>query len=166
MRISDWSSDVCSSDLLKDRALIAEEAARDVMGVSNSEGAGASAGRTHIALATSHGFSGSYAATSHGCYASVLAGEGSGMQRDYASHTARHLSDLEAAASIGLRAGQRAVARLNPVKIERSEEHTSELQSLMRNSYAVFCLKKKKKKKKNHKTTGGHSSQQTRTTKR
>src|SRR3546814_6979050 len=30
---------------------------------------------------------------------------------------------------------------------ERSEEHTSELQSLMRNSYAVFCLKKKNKKK-------------------
>src|SRR3546814_3807005 len=71
------------------------------MGVSNSEGAGASAGRTHIALATSHGFSGSYAATSHGCYASVLAGEGSGMQRDYASHTARHLSDLEAGQALG-----------------------------------------------------------------
>src|SRR3546814_18941633 len=34
--------------------------------------------------------------------------------------------------------------------VERSEEHTSELQSLMRISYAVFCLKKKKKKK--HKT--------------
>src|SRR3546814_2502010 len=32
---------------------------------------------------------------------------------------------------------------------ERSEEHTSELQSLMRISYAVFCLKKKKKNKKN-----------------
>src|SRR3546814_1535215 len=32
-------------------------------------------------------------------------------------------------------------------KIERSEEHTSELQSLMRTSYAVFCLKKKNKKK-------------------
>src|SRR3546814_1522577 len=30
--------------------------------------------------------------------------------------------------------------------VDRSEEHTSELQSLMRNSYAVFCLKKKKKK--------------------
>src|SRR3546814_7602139 len=68
---------------LKDRALIAEEAARAVMGVSNSEGAGASAGRTHIALATSHGFSGSSAATSHGCSASVLAGEGSGMPRHY-----------------------------------------------------------------------------------
>src|SRR3546814_5517975 len=34
-----------------------------------------------------------------------------------------------------------------PSSIERSEEHTSELQSLMRISYAVFCLKKKKKKK-------------------
>src|SRR3546814_3525833 len=33
-----------------------------------------------------------------------------------------------------------------PVSVVRSEEHTSELQSLMRISYAVFCLKKKKKK--------------------
>src|SRR3546814_18158400 len=123
MRISDWSSDVCSSDLLKDRALIAEEAARDVMGVSNSEGAGASAGRTHIALATSHGFSGSYAATSHGCYASVLAGEGLGMTRDYASHTARHLSDLVAAARHGLSRGPRAVARCHPLKIESGQKH-------------------------------------------
>src|SRR3546814_2115421 len=35
----------------------------------------------------------------------------------------------------------------------RSEEHTSELQSLMRISYAVFCLKKKKRQHHNHKTT-------------
>src|SRR3546814_4375804 len=35
-----------------------------------------------------------------------------------------------------------------PLLEKRSEEHTSELQSLMRISYAVFCLKKKKKKKK------------------
>lgn len=103
---------------LKERALAAEESARGVMGVSNSEGAGAGAGRSHIALATSHGFSGSYGATSHSCYASVLAGEGSNMQRDYASHSVRHLSELEGAESIGLRAGQRAVARLNPVKVE------------------------------------------------
>src|SRR3546814_10553629 len=34
---------------------------------------------------------------------------------------------------------------------QRSEEHTSELQSLMRISYAVFCLKKKKKKNRTHK---------------
>src|SRR3546814_8900897 len=37
-----------------------------------------------------------------------------------------------------------------PIKLDRSEEHTSELQSLMRISYAVFCLKKKKKKHNNH----------------
>src|SRR3546814_3445245 len=38
-------------------------------------------------------------------------------------------------------------------RIDRSEEHTSELQSLMRISYAVFCLKKKNKQKKKHKNT-------------
>src|SRR3546814_2713180 len=36
---------------------------------------------------------------------------------------------------------------LSPLRVLRSEEHTSELQSLMRISYAVFCLKKKKKNK-------------------
>src|SRR3546814_10799278 len=41
--------------------------------------------------------------------------------------------------------------------LDRSEEHTSELQSLMRISYAVFCLKKKKKKTKtNHTTISNH----------
>src|SRR3546814_2956798 len=39
---------------------------------------------------------------------------------------------------------QRDDAPARPVLHDRSEEHTSELQSLMRNSYAVFCLKKKK----------------------
>src|SRR3546814_9225226 len=41
-----------------------------------------------------------------------------------------------------------AVARANTIILDRSEEHTSELQSLMRISYAVFCLKKKKPKNK------------------
>lgn len=103
---------------LKERALAAEEAARGVPGVTNSEGAGASSGRTQIALATSHGFAGSYAATAHSTYASVLAGAGSTMQRDHASHSVRHLEDLDEAESIGSRAGQRAVARLNPLKID------------------------------------------------
>src|SRR3546814_1612893 len=43
----------------------------------------------------------------------------------------------------------------------RSEEHTSELQSLMRISYAVFCLKKKKQKQKKHQR---YNSYNTRTT--
>src|SRR3546814_9400728 len=42
--------------------------------------------------------------------------------------------------------------RRNPAKVWRSEEHTSELQSLMRISYAVFCLKKKKQHKNKIKT--------------
>src|SRR3546814_2084241 len=43
------------------------------------------------------------------------------------------------------RVGERRAIDPSEALIERSEEHTSELQSLMRNSYAVFCLKKKKK---------------------
>jgi PmbA protein len=69
-----------------------------------------------LALATSHGFSGAYSSTGHGCSASVVAGEGATMQRDHDWHSARHLGDLEAAEVIGRRAGERAVARLNPVR--------------------------------------------------
>src|SRR3546814_9544741 len=43
--------------------------------------------------------------------------------------------------------------RLKQANMVRSEEHTSELQSLMRISYAVFCLKKKKKKNTNTQLT-------------
>jgi PmbA protein len=102
---------------LKDRALAAEEAARAVVGVTNSEGAGASAGRTLMALATSTGFVRGFVSTGYGCSASVIAGTGSAMQRDYGYHSARHLADLEGAAAIGTRAGDRAVARLNPGKL-------------------------------------------------
>src|SRR3546814_2603418 len=49
-------------------------------------------------------------------------------------------------------AAEGIVARHRPRALGRSEEHTSELQSLMRISYAVFCLKKKKKKKKKYLT--------------
>src|SRR3546814_4036636 len=47
-------------------------------------------------------------------------------------------------------AAKKAVAKKPGVK-KRSEEHTSELQSLMRSSYAVFCLKKKNKQRRRHK---------------
>jgi PmbA protein len=104
-------------EALRTRALEAEDASRAVSGVTNSEGASASHGRTIIALATSHGFTGGYATSGHGCSASVIAGEGSGMQRDYAHRSARHLSDLESAVAIGRRAGERAVARLHPAKL-------------------------------------------------
>ncbi len=102
---------------LRDRASEAEDAARAVAGVTNSEGGSASAGRSVFALATSAGFLGGHGATSHGLSASVLAGEGSGMQRDYAWRSARHLTDLPSPAEIGVLAGERAVARLNPDKL-------------------------------------------------
>ncbi len=101
---------------LRERALQAENAALAVSGVTNSSGAGASASASTIALATSGAFSGAYRTSGHGCSASVLAGEGATMQRDYASHSARHLADLDPAAEIGRKAGERAVARLNPTR--------------------------------------------------
>ena len=101
---------------LRARALEAEHAALAVPGVTNSSGASASASASIIALATSGGFSGAYQTTGHGCSATVVAGEGATMQRDYAWHSARHLQDLDSAAEIGRRAGERAVARLNPTR--------------------------------------------------
>ncbi|RME63235.1 MAG: TldD/PmbA family protein, partial [Alphaproteobacteria bacterium] len=64
-------------------ARAAEEAALAVPGVTNSEGAGASWSRRSFALATSHGFMGERIGTHYALGASVLAGEGSAMQRDY-----------------------------------------------------------------------------------
>ena len=101
---------------LREAALRVEEAARAVAGVTNSEGGSASHSRTRIALATSHGFAGGYGASGHSLSASVIAGEGAGMQRDYGWHSAHHLADLESVVDIGTRAGTRAVARLNPGK--------------------------------------------------
>jgi len=102
---------------LKARALELEEAARAVEGVTNSEGAGVSAGRSVIALATSHGFCRGYTTSGYSASASVIAGTGASMQRDYASHSVRHYADLDPPAEIGRRAGERAVKRLNPGKL-------------------------------------------------
>lgn len=107
-----------SAEVLKARALEAEDAARAVAGITNSEGASASAGHATIAIVTSSGFAGGYRTSSHGLSASVIAGEGAGMQRDYAYHSARHAADLDGPAEIGTRAGERTVARLNPRKLD------------------------------------------------
>ncbi|MDE2560724.1 MAG: TldD/PmbA family protein [Sphingomonadales bacterium] len=106
---------------LREQALAAEDAARAIEGVTNSEGAGSGTGRSVMALVTSHGFSGSYAATSRSISASVLAGEGSGMQRDYCWRSTRHGEDLLAPEEIGRRAGQRAVRRLAPARVRSGQ---------------------------------------------
>jgi PmbA protein len=102
---------------LKARALAMEEAARAIPGITNSEGAGVSAGRTMVALATSHGFCRGYATSGYGAAASVIGGEGGDMQRDSASHSVRHYADLDAPEAIGRLAGERTVKRLNPGKL-------------------------------------------------
>jgi PmbA protein len=98
------------------RAETAEAAALAVPGVTNSEGGSAGYSRTDIYLVTSAGFAGSFARTGHSVSASVLAGTGTGMQRDYDYHGTLHLADLDAPELIGRSAGERAVARLNPTR--------------------------------------------------
>ena len=105
-------------ETLVDRARDCEAAALAVPGVTNSEGGGASFSRAAVALATSEGFYGRYAGTSHGIGVAVLAGEGTGMERDYDQASARHAGDLKSAAEIGTSAGERAVKRLNPRKVK------------------------------------------------
>ena len=98
---------------LRARAMEGERAALAVPNVTNSSGAGATASATTLALATSAGFAGAYRVTGNSCSVSVVAGEGASMERDYEWHSARRAEDLEPAAVVGRRAGERAVARLN-----------------------------------------------------
>jgi PmbA protein len=101
---------------LRARAKVAEEAARAVSGVTNSNGGSAGTGQSLVALATSTGFARASQSSHHSVSASVVAGEAGALQRDYAYHGVRHLTDLESAEVVGTRAGTRAVARLNPVR--------------------------------------------------
>jgi len=104
------------AEMLVERARAVEAAAMAVKGVTNSEGGGASFSRSAIALATSEGFFGRNAGTSHSIGVAVLAGEGTAMERDYESASARHASDLDSPEDVGRRAGERTVARLGPRK--------------------------------------------------
>lgn len=103
-----------TAEELRDRAAEAEDAARSVDGVRNSEGGSATIGRGGSVLVTSTGFAAAYEGTQHALSASVIAGEGDAMQRDYAMRSARHFADLPFPAEVGRLAGERAVARLAP----------------------------------------------------
>src|SRR3546814_4514210 len=114
MRISDWSSDVCSSDLRLAEWEVAERALRQCHSSENSPSG-------HVGY--------------------WLIDEGRAFFSDAIDPRPWTLGSM-----------LRRIRRY-PGVLYRSEEHTSELQSLMRNSYAVFCLKKKNKhkvKKKHH----------------
>src|SRR3546814_8756037 len=103
MRISDWSSDVCSSDL--------------IVRIAKANG------WTSIRINGGDTFK----------KAAFLAAAAQGLTVE--NYTPSKVVQAEA---------DRLQARLAERDKRRSEEHTSELQSLMRNSYAVYCLKKKK----------------------
>src|SRR3546814_4797036 len=116
MRISDWSSDVCSSDL----SLVSSAGGRST---ASARSASAS-GRQSFLCAKGHSLCELLTMARRRCLLpgsnAISRKRGSGTRTGFDRHCDRHVL-------------------LGP----RSEEHTSELQSLMRISYAVFCLKKK-----------------------
>jgi len=115
---TDWEP---SEAVLTDWAERAEDAARAVEGVTNSEGAEASWGKTEIALAATNGFAQTYGVSRNGLSASVIAGEGVGMERDYDYATSVFEEDLPSPEKIGRTAGENAVKRLNPRKVESAQ---------------------------------------------
>src|SRR3546814_1000989 len=120
MRISDWSSDVCSSDLAGvDDVLLR---LRHLLGTADGD---------RRPGADMHG---------QAVFPLHFRRQQPGTIRITIGFVADHA--LREQAGEGFAVGQREVSGVT----QRSEEHTSELQSLMRISYAVFCLQKKKNK--------------------
>jgi len=102
---------------LEAMARAAEAAGLAVKGVAKSGGASASASIGGMVLVTSTGFRGSYVGSNHSLSMTAIAGEGTGMERDYDYSSVRHAADLDSAETIGKNAGERAVARLYPRKV-------------------------------------------------
>ncbi len=107
-----------SPEVLETMAREAEAAARAVPGVMNSEGGSATWSNSAWSYVTSHGFEGRHRSSAFSLSASVIAGEGSGMERGGEGRSTRHAEDLPSAASIGAEAGRRAVAKVGPRKLD------------------------------------------------
>src|SRR5690606_37034362 len=104
------------ADQLREAALAAEEAALACKGITNSGGSSASAGLGGLVLATTDGFLGQYVASRFSRSISVVAGEGTAMERDYDYSSRLYYADLDTPETIGLRAAERAVKRLGAKK--------------------------------------------------
>ncbi len=107
-----------SAETLEADARTAEDAARAVKGVTNSEGASGSWSSSTWRLVTSSGFAGLHRATGSSIYASVIAGDDDGMERGGEGRSTRWRADLPGAEWVGTEAGVRAVGRLGARKIE------------------------------------------------
>ncbi|MEX2296870.1 MAG: TldD/PmbA family protein, partial [Dongiaceae bacterium] len=107
-------------DALLERAHECEDAARSVKGITNSNGADASWGRSRVALVASNGFAGSFASSHHSISVSVVAGSGTAMERDHDMSVALFASEVEDPETVGKRAAERTLRRINPRKIASS----------------------------------------------
>ncbi|MAU96371.1 MAG: modulator protein [Fulvimarina sp.] len=105
------------SERMVEEALSLEDAARAVSGVTNSGGASVSAGASGLVLVTSEGFVGEKMRSGFSRSVSVIAGEGTAMERDYDFDSRIHYGDLDAPDRIGRSAGERVVRRLNAGKV-------------------------------------------------
>src|SRR3546814_3300088 len=124
MRISDWSLDVCSSDLGATSPVGGTDAVTSAVGGATGAATGAVSGAANGAANIAGSVAGQGAASGNAA-GSNAAASGAGA--------------LDAAGNVATTVNPGMVVK----DAARSEEHTSELQSLMRISYAVFCLKKK-----------------------
>ncbi len=110
-----WHPWALSADAAVELALACEAEGRALDArVSNSDGAAVSTGTSLSVYANTHGFVGAERSTSHSISCSLIAGTGEGMQRDYWFSAGCAAEDLEDAASIGRRAAERALRRLDP----------------------------------------------------
>jgi len=110
-------SEPAASELIES-ARCAEETARAVAGITNSDGADASWGRSRVVLAGSNGLAVSYWVSHSSLSIGVLAGDAAqGMERDYDHTSAVHRADLRPAEEIGAEAARRAVRRLGARKV-------------------------------------------------
>src|SRR3546814_6870925 len=123
MRISDWSSDVCSSDLLPDR----EQVSPSCFGVARASEDHGVADCLHHRIGSGGGFS-------HEMGQSLSSWMGGAIEQSLSAGSFVRTGGVGRA----LRAWSGPRCRLIGQSLAGSEEHTSELQSLMRISYAVF----------------------------
>src|SRR3546814_9069903 len=137
MRMSDWSSDVCSSDLVRASAIGNHRLAETDVGrlVAAEDAARALLGHTGVRVRRRGQFAGGVGRIPGRAPAVVLAA------RDPLFEAAAHVR--RRAAPPGRAVHRQRRLAIVTHRLRRSEEQTSELQSLMRISYAVFCLKNK-----------------------
>lgn len=109
--------DELSPERMRDMAAEAEDAARVVKGISNSEGGSCSQSRSHTLRLTSEGYRSQVASSSTGLSVSVLAEDENGMQRDYDYALRRWASDLPSPSEIGRNAAERTLKRLGGRKM-------------------------------------------------